>query len=359
LVAEGEKVEAGTVLARLDTAAIERNLASSRASLQSAEADSVRIKAQQNLDALDIESAIASSTDAVASAQQSLAESEKALAISQQLFALGAVSENEFKTAQEAVASAQRRLEQSQLSLESAQARRASFAQLAEAQRSSAQAQIAQLETSIANLEEQLDESELIALFAGTITDISFEAGDQVSQANQLTLVDTSSLYARVNFDENRAAELKVGQPATVTPDADSKQKLAATVRRVSSVASRSGNAAQVEAQLDFANPAKELLRPGYTVTARVIINTLADVLLVPLEAISEEDNETYVYRVSETAPGQGTIERITIEILDRNATVAAVKAAALTAADLIAVINLDELQPGTAVSYEPLEGKP
>lgn len=358
LVNEGDTVMAGELLASLDTASLERDLATSRANLESARADATRLSAQQEVDRLDNESNLASAQNSLANARQELANAAKDLDTIEQLFNTGAASENELKAAQDSADSAERRLSQASLSLETARSRLGSFDQLALAQRASSEAQISQLETTIANLEEQLQEASLLAPFAGTVTRISFELGDQVSTANTLTLVDTSGLYVSANFDENRAAELRTAQDASISPDANADLSLDATVRRVSPVANRSGNTAQLEVILDLDNPEdiqQGLVKPGFTVTARITVNALDKVLLIPLEAISEEDNESFVYKVNESEPGKGVVERAKLKILDRNATFAAAESENLTENDLIALINLEALEPGSNVSYDPL----
>ncbi len=354
-VSEGDEVAAGTVLATLDTAALERDLASSRANLQSARADLARLNAQQQVDRIDTQTSVASAQDAVANARETLADAETALSTTQRLFDTGAAAQNDLTTAQAAVESARRRLESARLTLQSAQTRQGSFGDLAAAQRSSAAAQVAGLETTVANLEQTLQEASLVAPFAGTVAAIGFEPGDAVGGGGaSLRLVDTTSLYVAADFDENRAGELAAGQRATVTPDADADARLQATVRRVGAVAVRSNNAAQLNVDLDFAAPQPEV-RPGYTVTARVTVNALEDALLIPLEAITEEDGESFVYKVAENEPGRGTATRAALRVLDRNATVAAATSDALAPGDLIAVIGLDELEAGEAVAYEPL----
>ncbi len=357
-VNEGDFVTAGDLLATLDTASLERDLASSRANLQSAKADSLRLTAQQTVDRLDNETNLVSAQDSLASASQDLANTQKNLNTVERLFDKGAASQNELKTAQDALSSAERKLSQVTVALESARSRLGSFDQLASAQRASNDAQISQLETNIANLEEQITEASLKAPFASTVTSINFELGDQVSAASTLTLVDTSGLFVTANFDENRASELKSAQNATITPDANADLSLDATVRRVSSVANRSGSTAQLKVILDLNHPediSQGLIKPGYTVTARITVNALDNVLLIPLEAITEEDKESYVYKVIESEPGKGVVERAAITILDRNATFAAAESSSLKASDLIALINLENLKPEANVSYEPL----
>lgn len=359
-VSEGDEVVAGAVLAQLDSAALERDLASSQANLQSAQADLNRLNAQQEVDRIDAQSAVSSAQNTLSTAQEALANAQQSLATQQRLFETGAVSQNDLTQAREAVASTERQVANAELSLQSARARQGSFGELASAQRASIEAQIAGLETTIANLEASLADMTLSAPFAGTVATLEFEVGDVVgtAQGGTLRLVDTSSLLITAKFDENRAAELRAGQNATVTPDADASRRLSATVRRVGTVANRSTGTAQLEAALDFDNldEASALVRPGYTVTTRVELNALDDALLVPLEAITETDDEAYIFVVTESEPGEGTARKAAVTILDRNATIAAVESSEVAAGDLIAVINLEELEDAEGVSYDPLD---
>lgn len=360
LVSEGDTVEAGATLAQLDVSSIERDLASSRASLQSARADLSRLNAQQEVDRIDAQSAVENAQNTLSSAREALSNAQQTLATQQRLFETGAASQNALTQAREAVASAERQVSSAELGLQSAQTRQGSFDQLVNAQRSSATAQISQLETTIANLEESLSETTLTAPFAGTVATLDFEVGDTVGTGagGTLRLVDTSSLLVTANFDENRSAELRPGQKATITPDANASRRLAASVRRVGTVANRSTGSAQLETILDFDDlgEAASLVRPGYTVTARIELNALENTLLIPLEAITETEDEAYVFLVEESEPGEGTATKASVTVLDRNATIAAAESTEVGPGDLIAVINLEELEDAEGVSYEPLE---
>jgi HlyD family secretion protein len=359
LVAEGDSVETGTVLAQLDIASLERDIAANGANLTSARANLERTVIQQDIDRLDLDTSLVSAGDAVDNARETLQDAQKTLETTQKLYAAGAASRDELTKAQQASDSAERRLQQAQSSLESTQTKGETFAQLASAQISSAEAQVAQLETTLANLQEQTNESTLSAPFSGTVTNIGFKVGDQVSQANTLIFVDTSSVLVKANFDENRALELKAGQKAIITPDANSSLTFEAVVKRVGLVADRNGSAAQVSAELEFIESSLETIRPGFTVTAKVIVNAIESVLLVPLEAITEQDGESFVYKVVESEAGQGQVEKVVVTVLDRNATVAAVETEGLKASDLIAVINLEKLEAGDLVDYDPVDGDP
>ena len=359
-VAEGDDVTANQLLAQLDTSSLERDISSNQANLVSAKAELARTRAQENIDKLDSNSSLKNAQIQEANALEAFQQAERSQSVSQQLFDAGAASQNELDAANDALARAQRQLEQAKSSVETALARKTSFNQLKAAQTKSAEARIEQLETTIANAQARLEEAKLYAPFAGTITAIDFEQGDSVSQANKINLVNIDSLNIAVKFDENRALELRQGQTATITPDANSSQKLAAIVTKVSPIAIRQGNTAQIESDLEFTEAiTANSVRPGYTVTAKVLVNHLEDVFLIPLEAITEKDDTSFIYKVVEDSEniGQGKVEKVEIEVLDRNATIAAAKASNLKTDDFIALINLDNLEDGDLVDFEPPKG--
>ena len=353
-VDEGDTVAAGQELARLDTASVEREAATLRTSLASARADRDRLVAQQGVDRLDAQASVANAEDQRVRAARSVEDAERDLAVVERLLAAGAAARDEVRAAEAALDVASRSLAQADLALRTAQTRLGNLDQLAAAQRASAAAQVTQIENNLANVESRLSDTTIVAPFAGVVTRVGIKSGDLVGTQAVVTLADTSLLRVRARFDENRAAELVVGQSAVVVPDADTSQRLAATVQRISPVTLRDGGTAQVTADLAF-DPAEPLgaafARPGSTVTVRAQVRRIEQALLVPLEAITERDGASFVYRVERGDNGPGVARRVDVVVLERNATLAAVEAD-LAAGDLIALINLDVLADGAAVDF-------
>jgi len=78
--------------------------------------------------------------------------------------------------------------------------------------------------------------------------------------------------------------------------------------------------------------------------------------MLIPLEAISEEDNESWLYKVMEGDEGINTVEKIEVDLIDRNVSYAAIESADLTEGDNIVITNLEALTDGDAVNIQNFE---
>ncbi len=368
LVSEGDRVEAGAPLARLDTRALERDLASSRSALASARADLERVLAQQTIDRLDAQSAVTAAENQLATARQTLHDATTHLASTEQLFAAGGASSTERDAARTAVEQAGRQERQATQALATAKARLDGYDALAQAQRKSGEANVTRLETTLANLEQQQAEATLRAPFAGVVSSVPWKVGDLVAPAapQGIALVDDSSVSIQADFDENRAVDLAVGQAVTITPDAAPDLELDGVVTRVDPVAARGGATAQLRAEIAFlqdsgAGLPRAAVRPGYTVTARVVVHDIPDALVLPLEAIENAGGSSYVFRVRETGEqrgqARGVAQRVAVDVLDRNATLAAVADGALQAGDRVAATNVDKLADGDPVAFEAVGG--
>jgi RND family efflux transporter MFP subunit len=110
-------------------------------------------------------------------------------------------------------------------------------------------------------------------------------------------IVDISRVVARVNIPVIDARAIKVGQTATVTM-ADSSQEYPGKVIVVSPAVDP--NAATIQIWIELANP-NEQLKPGATVHASIVTETIKNASLVPATAILPgEEGGTAVLVISQ-----------------------------------------------------------
>lgn len=273
LIEEGDQVEEGEVLLRLDAIDAELAVQRAEAALAAAEADLARLKAIPR--AADVASAEAQVDVAEAGLQKVLEGISN-----QQLIAARAELKNaeaQLKQAQAAYDPVKWRpeisllpqslqMEQATNAYEAAQARyqdllqqpTAADIQQAEAQIAQAEAQLEQVkvgatpaeidaaeaavrqaETALVEANVALARTEVTAPFAGTIGDLQIRSGEFVSPGQPLlTLGDMETLRVETtDLDEVDVTRIDVGQEATVTFDALPDQTFTGTIQSIAPMA--------------------------------------------------------------------------------------------------------------------------
>ena len=143
-----------------------------------------------------------------------------------------------------------------------------------------------QLESAKGRLEAaqaQLAYSEVRSPIAGVVADRPVYAGEMANAGSPLlTVMDISSVIARVSIPQAQAAYLRVGQPATVAAT-DSSIEVTGKVTVVSPAVDPQSTT--VEVWVQAANP-NERLRPGGTVHVTIRAGTIPDAVVVPAAAL-------------------------------------------------------------------------
>jgi HlyD family secretion protein len=147
----------------------------------------------------------------------------------------------------------------------------------------SAQAQVASAKGKLDAAEAQLSYAQVRSPIAGVVADRAIYPGEMATAGMPLlTVLDISSVIARVNVPIAQAAYLKVGQRATIA-STDETTKVSGSVTVVSPAVDP--NSTTVEAWVQAANPG-EKLRPGGTVRVTIQGETVQNALIVPASAV-------------------------------------------------------------------------
>ena len=163
-----------------------------------------------------------------------------------------------------------------------------------------------------------LEESFLRAPFAGIVAEITGEIGEYVTPSPPgvatppaVDLIDYSCLYVTAPIDEVDAGELHKDLPARISLDAFRGEDFAGTLNRIAPyVLDLEKQARTVEVDVLFDDPeVRERLLVGYSADIDIILETHADVVRVPTEAVMEDDQ---VYRYNRST---GTLELISFEV--------------------------------------------
>jgi HlyD family secretion protein len=162
------------------------------------------------------------------------------------------------------------------------------------------------LETALAALDQakaqrdvaqlKVDQGTVTAPFAGILTQVNGVPGQPSSAstsgasattttAPNFDLVDDSELHIDVNVSESDAANVKVGQAATITLDSVPGQALQGSVQRVNPVATTTSNVTAFPVRIVLA-PTTATVRPGANATVQIVTARVANVLTVPSRAV-------------------------------------------------------------------------
>ncbi len=127
-----------------------------------------------------------------------------------------------------------------------------------------------------------------------------YQTGDQVWSGNPvIALPDLSKLKATVNINEVDIAKITKGLRVEVKPDAFSESAFHGEVSAVANLAVNKEGSTKIKVfpvQVLLKETHKNLL-PGLTVSCRIIIDQIDDVLYIPAEAVHAEGDKFYVFK--------------------------------------------------------------
>ncbi len=181
-------------------------------------------------------------------------------------------------------------------------------AAVAQAQVEAARFGVAQAQAVLSEAREALRKTTIVAPMSGRVTRLNIEEGETavVGTMNNpgsllLTVADLSVMEAKVKVDETDVPSIAIGDSARVRIDAFPNRVFAGTVTRIanSSLAgatSGTGGGATDQQAVDFevvvtlTNP-PEQLRPDLSATAEIVTDTRRNVLSVPIIALTVRDS--------------------------------------------------------------------
>lgn len=329
---EGDTVQKGEVLVRLDPNQLESSTEAQLAAFQSAQtqitaAENQRSTANQQLNVAQIavdtaRQNVSTAQTEIDRAQVELNAANREMKRSSELLESGVIARQEFDTARDRVENAQvslktarERLEVQKIAIRDAQARvRQQEVSVRDAQNAiqraskSADQQAAVLRGS----RNQLDKSVVVAPINGVIAEIPSKVGTfavaGLSTTALLTIADMSEINVEVKVDETEIDKVAVGQKTKIKVDAFGEteldgevlQKTPLAVGKSQTTGGLSTNINVQEAKefrvvIRLVNLTPEMqgaLRPGMSATAVITTNTQNNVIAVPLQAVVEKRPE-------------------------------------------------------------------
>lgn len=257
-VEEGDHVEAGGLLFRLDRTDAERSVRIAEIEVQRLRATTRQSRAEVRAAALELEESTAAADVARRGAELGVASTDGAR--------------------QATHTSRVRAVEQ----------------ELREAAVLTANAQLASAQLALDEARRNLDRTEIRAPFAGTILSVDVERGTIVSSAigtvnggtTMATLADLSDLRLIGQLDEAQVGGVHVDQAVTFHVDAYPERSFAGRVARVSPLGQEDSSVVVFDVEIVVTDPEASLLRSGMSADAEIVTSEHQDVLLVPIAAL-------------------------------------------------------------------------
>ena len=338
-VEEGDQVEAGDVIAVLDSDDVEYNIALQEENLKQSElTDSYNIKdSQTSLDQLNeqlsqglnstlnasqttllqaqesYQSAVesynkakaeleAGTTDSVVTARQNLSSAQAS-------YDSAVAQHDAMVTAEETLADAERDYQTAELSVDQ-------NVENTEDSLERTQALASQESTrmEIEHLKESLEDYTITAPISGYVTLLSVDAGDFVTSAGQVAVVTSfDTMQASVKINEYDVAQVKEGDSVQVHVNALNKD-YEGTIASIAKEATVENDVSYLDAVVEFA--ADDEIRGGLSAEIRLIKEQATGVPALPENVISyDTDNTAYVYIRGEG--GKETKQQVTLGVSD------------------------------------------
>jgi multidrug efflux pump subunit AcrA (membrane-fusion protein) len=281
----GDAVERGQVIAELETADLDAEVAERRAELRLAEA---------RRDALDTATPeeIARAEAEVARFEASAKLASEEWARQEALFKERVATQAEADAARERVTVARAQLEEARRALALVRSSRPQQRRQADADVDRARAALdrAVVDRSFAVIK---------APIAGVIASVATQEGETVaaglSAPTFVTIVDLGRMRVHAFVDEVDIGKVRVGQPATFTVDAFPARDFAGKVAAIFPNATIQDNVVKYVVAIDITGDSAQVLRPEMTVSVRITLEA-RQVLAVPARAIRREGGRSVVH---------------------------------------------------------------
>lgn len=156
-----------------------------------------------------------------------------------------------------------------------------------------------------------LDASELIAPVSGTITSIDLNVGEDVGTSAVVTLSNTNQPYTLdVYLDETDWDKAKIGYTATVTFDLLPDENDSGKIAQVYPMLDDSSGTSMVHIIVELDHQIQADLPVGSTASVDVTGGEALDVILVPVSALKEVESGKYVvYLMKNGEPAEHQVE--------------------------------------------------
>lgn len=158
--------------------------------------------------------------------------------------------------------------------------------------------QVQQAESKLQQARDLLAKTIIVAPLDGKVTQINNKLGERVVATGQFAgtdvmhVADVEHMEARVNVNENDLVNVHLNDKATIAIDAFPGKTFEGTVYQIANTAVTTGENTQeqvtnFEVRIRIEQNVKDALRPGMSATADIEVARVADVVAIPIQAVT------------------------------------------------------------------------
>ena len=275
----GDHVAAGQVLATLDDAVLQAQIAQAEAQVSAAQAQ------------------VAQSEAEAAQSSATAAEAQEKYGRYAALYEKGAISQEELATRRTQLTTATEEVGSSRAAIDSA-----------EATVRSRLAEVSQLMT-------QLNQTQVLAPASGIIAEKNASVGDTATAGTPLfKLISGNQLELALSIPQTQLAKVSVGAPVQISSSADPNLQLQGSVRSIDPVVDAQSRKATVKVSL----PGSDRLRSGMFLQAAIVTGSRQGVVVPAAAVLPQSSGGSSGGFVVYTLNADGTVKASAVEVGDR-----------------------------------------
>lgn len=346
MVKEGDMVSRGDTLAVLDPSELQTRVEKLRINLEQVEAD-LRMTGG-SADRQILQNNLQKAQESLSTAVRDYETSKAKLDDMRVLYENGAISLAEFENQENALKSLESSVKSASLNVEDARLRYSDFGTTSSSTAGSLERQKQSLLLDIQQLEDQIDDTRIIADLDGTVVVLDLVENRTLGREAEVVVQDTSKFQFEALVTQEDAVNIQRGQDATIKVSGLSNEYTGKVVEIGSKAdvdPSSGSSTPKVKISIEL-NEVDERLVSGFDADAQITTGMVQDVLVIKNEAIREDDQlRSFVFKLEN---GIAVRKPVTKGITDRYLTEII---EGLQLGDIIILNPPLELEDGRAVS--------
>ncbi len=165
-----------------------------------------------------------------------------------------------------------------------------------------AQQQVELDQVALDNANLQLQYTTVFCPLDGVLSDLETQKGSLIASSlstvggtTVMTVSDLSRIFVLASVDEADIGGVQLGQHCLITADAYPRRNFSGVVVRIAPQGESTRNVVTFEVKIEVTDDDKQLLRPQMTADVQIIAATRHDVVLAPMLALFDKDDNNFI----------------------------------------------------------------